>query len=80
MFIKKSLKKISKYELKKLDDWLNSQENVVPSDIKNIIASLAQFSSTLSEASGDKVVLLRLIRTLMKITPSSEKGLLSPKS
>jgi hypothetical protein len=79
IFIKKSLKNISKDELKKLDSWLNSQECVVPSDIKNIIASLAQFSSTLSAASGDKSVLLRLIRTLMKITPSSEKGSILPK-
>lgn len=78
-FIKKSLKNISEDELKVLETWLNDKENTIPDNIKKIVKSLSQFSSSLTEASGDKAALLRLIRTLMKITPSSEKGAIGPK-
>jgi hypothetical protein len=73
------LKNISKDELKVLETWLSAKENDIPDNIKEIVKSLSQFSSSLAEASGDKAALLRLIRTLMKITPSSEKGSISPK-
>lgn len=80
IFIKKSLKNIGKDELKILDTWLYAKDNAIPDNIKAIVESLSNFSSTLAEASNNKIVLLRLIRTLMKITPSSEKGSISPKA
>lgn len=73
------MKNISKDELKVLEAWLSAKENDIPDNIKEIVKSLSQFSSSLAEASGDKAALLRLIRTLMKITPSSEKGSIPPK-
>jgi hypothetical protein len=73
------LKNISKDELKVLDTWLNEKENDIPDNIKEIVGSLSQFSFNLAQASGDKTALLRLIKTLMKITPSSEKGSIVPK-
>lgn len=79
LFIKKSLKNISKNELETLNNWLNDNENNIPDNIKSIVGSLSHFSFNLTEASGDKVALLRLIKTLMKITPSSEKGSILPR-
>lgn len=69
--------KISQNELEVLSSWV-SNNDTIPDNIRATIIDLSKLPTYLAEASGNKTALLRLIRTLMKITPSSEKGTLLP--
>lgn len=70
---------ISTSELKNLDSWLADVSNQTPSSIKETIKNLSLLPSHLAQSAGNKEALLRLLKTLMKLTPSTEKGTLGPK-
>lgn len=77
--MKEAALNISSNDLKVLDIWLNADVSQIPANIKMIIKNLSQLPFSLAQTAGNKEALLRLIKTLMKITPSSEKGTLLPK-
>ena len=67
-------------DVKFISDWLESETSLaLPERVRTVIKQLILVPTYLASNSSDKAALLRLVRSLMKITPSSEKGTLDPK-
>lgn len=65
---------ISSKDILFLNKWVDDPENKIPENIKVIIKNLLNLPSHLANSTGNKESLLRLLKTLMKFIPSSEKG------
>jgi hypothetical protein len=62
-------------EVAQVRSWLDtSAEGAIPKCIRKIILDLCLLPEYLSQNANDKASLLRMLRTLMGINPSSEKG------
>jgi len=68
---------IDNQEIEKLQIWLATAP--IPDDMRDIISKLILLPDFLIETAGDKAALLKLIKKLMGIVPSSEKGSVGPK-
>lgn len=63
-----------------ISEWLESDTSLVlPERVRKVIEQLILVPTYLASGASDKAALLRLVRSLMKVTPSSEKGTLAPK-
>lgn len=73
------IKNVSKEEIITLKYWLNANKENTSPEVLGIIENLLNFSVGFADASMNREAMLRLMKTLMKLTPSSEKGSSGPK-
>ena len=69
---------IKSEEIESLNQWLKTNPNL-PGGVKETISKLSSLPDYLYGVAQDKEAFLRLLRTFLKILPSSEEGSVVPK-